>query len=80
MQLRDAAEIVALTVFNAAEQDGRTITLADCESAIDALGGHPDGCPCKVCRHAGRIKPGRVYSIASTWQHCIRARSVRGAR
>ena len=63
------AELVALGVFQQADEDGRLISMEYVRERIDELKAHPPGCRCgRNCSAASVVKPETVWRIASRWQ------------
>jgi hypothetical protein len=80
VRVQEAAELVAIDVYQRADKTGQPVTLAMVERRVAELLGHTPTCRCRLCEAAGKVQVGHVYRIASAWQGCIAATRRRGAR
>ena len=80
MRVQEAAELVAIDVFQRADKAGQRITLAMVERRVDELLAHAPGCRCRLCEAAAKVRVGHVWQIASAWQGAIAATKRRAVR
>ena len=74
------AELVAIDIYQRADEAGLPVTLAMVEQRLDELLGHSPACACRLCPAAAKVGVGHVYRIAAAWQGCIAATRRRGMR
>lgn len=81
MLAQQLAELVALSVFRSAGEDGRFISMAYTREHLAELKSHPPGCHCgRNCSAASVVKPETVWRVTSAWQRQVRTTKVRGLR
>ena len=80
VRVQEAAELVAIDVFQGADKTGQRITLAIVERRVAELQAHAPACRCRLCEAAAKVRVGHVFKIASAWQGCIGATRRRAAR
>jgi hypothetical protein len=77
--MSDAAELVAIDVFKAAQAAGEPITMALVKRHVTELLAHPPECECGRCEAAATARVGHVYAVAIGFQNAI-AKNRRLAR
>jgi hypothetical protein len=80
VRVQEAAELVAIDVFQAADKTRQPITLAIVERRVAELLAHTPACRCRLCEAAGKVQVVHVWKIASAWQGCISATRRRAVR
>jgi hypothetical protein len=66
--VRDAAELVAIDVFNAAQAANEPVTGDLVKRIVGELLAHPQDCACGRCEAAAIARAGHVWRIAAAWQ------------
>ena len=61
--MADADDLVAVDVFNAAEETGEPVTMALVRRVVDDLLTHPSECGCGRCEAAAIARVGDVWTI-----------------
>ena len=80
VRVRDAAELVAIDVFNAAEAANEPDSMALVKRHVAELLAHPPECACGHCEAAAIVRTGHVWRIASAWRGATAATRRRAAR
>jgi hypothetical protein len=80
MRMTDAAELVAIDVFNAARAADQPVTMALVKRIIGELLAHPPGCACGRCEAAATAHVDHIWRIASAWEGCTAATRRRAAQ
>jgi hypothetical protein len=78
--MTDAAEFVAIDVFNAAQAKGEPVTGALVKPVVCELLAHPPECDCGHCEAAATARTAHIWRVASAWQGAIAATGLRAAR
>jgi hypothetical protein len=78
--MSDAAEIVALDVFEAARAAGQPITVALVKQRVAELLAHTPECQCSHCEAAATAKIVHIWRVASAWERSTAATRRRAAR
>jgi hypothetical protein len=73
MRMADADDLVAVDVFNAAQETGEPLTMALVRRVVDDLLIHPPECGCGRCEAAAIARVADVWNIASCWQRAVAA-------
>jgi hypothetical protein len=77
----DAAEFVAIDVFNTAQAAGEPVTMALVKRLhVTELLAHPPECECGRCEAAATAREGHIWRVASAWQRSTTATRRRAAR
>jgi hypothetical protein len=63
--MSDAAEIVAIDVFEAAQAAGEPITMESVKRRVDELLDHPPACACGRCEAAAVARVGHIWRVAT---------------
>ena len=66
-------EIIALDVYQRAEDAGQRITLELCEQRPAELRAHRPTCRCGLCGTMAKAKARNVFAVAASWQRWARA-------
>ena len=80
VRVQEAAELVAIDVFQRADKAGQRITLAMVERRVDELLAHAPGCRCRLCEAAAKVRVRDVHRIAVNWESAIGATRRRATR
>ena len=80
MRMADADDLVAVDVFNAAQETGAPVTMALVRRVVDDLLTHPPECGCGRCEAAAIARVGDVWTIASGWQRAVAATKTTHSR
>ena len=73
-------DLVAVDVFNAAQETGAPVTMALVGRVVDDLLTHPPECGCGRCEAAAIARVGDVWNIASGWQRAVAATKTTHSR
>lgn len=68
----EAAEIIALDIYQWCDEAGERITLGMCERRLTELLSHPDG-HCGLCKAARKVSAEKAFWVASSWQSGVAA-------
>jgi len=66
-------EIIALDVYQRAEDAGQRITLPMCAQRLTELRAHRPTCRCGLCGTMAKAKARNVFAVAASWQRWARA-------
>ena len=66
-------EIIALDVYQRAEDAAQRITLELCEQRLAELRAHRPTCRCGRCGTMAKAKAHSVFAVAASWQRWARA-------
>jgi hypothetical protein len=66
--MTDAAELVAIDVFSAAQAAGEPVTMALVKRHVTELLAHPPECHCGRCEAAATARVGHIWRVASAWE------------
>jgi hypothetical protein len=78
--MTDAAELIAIDVFNAAQAAGEPVTMALVKQTMAELLAHPPECACGHCEAAATAREGHIWQVASAWERSTAATRRRAAR
>ena len=78
MCVQEAAELVAIDVFQRAEATGQPITLGLVERRLDELRSHEPECACGLCTAASEMRASRVLYVARGWAGGVAATRAPG--
>jgi hypothetical protein len=67
VRVQEAAELVAIDVFQRAEATGQPITVGLVERRLDELRSHEPECACGLCTAASEMRASRVFYVARGW-------------
>jgi hypothetical protein len=79
VRMSDAAELIALDVFNTAQAAGEPVSTELVKRHVAELLAHPPECACGRCEAAATARVGHVYAVAIGFQNAI-AKNRRLAR
>ena len=80
VRVQEAAELVAIDVFQRAEATGQPITLGLVERRLDELRSHEPECACGLCTAASEMRASRVFYVARGWAGGVAATRRRATR
>jgi hypothetical protein len=80
VRMSDAAELVAIDVFQAAQAAGQPVTMALVKRHVAELLSHPPECGCRGCEAAATAREGHIWQVAMAWQRSTAATRRRSAR
>jgi hypothetical protein len=66
--MTDAAELVAIDVFETAQAAGEPVTMELVKQAMAELLGHAPGCSCGRCEAATTAREGHIWQVAIAWE------------
>ena len=66
-------EIIALDVYQRAEDAGQRITLPMCEQRLAEVRAHRPTCRCGLCGTMAKAKARNVFAVTASWQRWLRA-------
>jgi hypothetical protein len=78
--MTDAAERVAIDVFEAARAADQPVTMALVKRTVAELLTHPAQCAYGHCEAAATARVGHIWQVASTWERSTARPWRRGAR
>jgi hypothetical protein len=81
VRMVEAAELVAIDVFETAQATGRPITITTelVKRHVAELLAHPPECACGRCEAAATASIGHIWRVVTSWQGCIEATRRRAA-
>jgi hypothetical protein len=78
--MSDAADIVAIDVFESARAAGEPITVALVKRRVAELLAHAPECACGRCEAAATARIGHIWQVASAWERSMAATRRRAWR
>lgn len=80
MRVTEAAELVAIEVFQPAQAANELVTGELVKRVVGELLAHPPECACGRCEAAATVRVGHVWRIAAAWAGATAATRRRAAR